>query len=97
MMAWVDELCRSLVPFILTYIKPFIITFLSSGAIGGIAEGYVLSKKYNHNLKTAKIVTARPMVKIENNVEKVEQESVPQFEDVPPNHFCLMKKLKKYC
>ena len=68
MMAWVDELCRSIVPTMLIYIKPLIITFLSSGAIGGIAEGYVLSKKYNHNLKTAKIVTARPMVKIENNV-----------------------------
>lgn len=95
MMTWVDELCRSLVPFILTYIKPFIITFLSSGAIGGIAEGYVLSKKYNHNLKTAKIVTARPMVKIENNVEEVEQESVPQFEDVPPESLLFDEETKK--
>ena len=95
MMTWVDELCKSLVPFILTYIKPFIITFLSSRAIGGIAEGYVLSKKYNHNLKTAKIVTARPMVKVENSVEKIEQEPVPQFEDMPPELLLLDEETKK--
>ena len=95
MMTWLDEICKNIVPVMLTLIKPLIITFLSTGAISGIAEGYVLNKKYNHNLKTAKMVNSRPMVKVVNNSKNIEQESVSQFEEFPPKSISLDEETKK--
>lgn len=89
---WLDEICKFIVPNILTFIKPLIITFLSTSAIGGIAEGYVLNKKYNHDLKTAKVITSRPMVKIVNALENNEQSS---YENLPPELISFDEETKK--
>ena len=91
-MEWIDEICKFIVPTILTYAKPIIITFLSTSTIGGIAEGYVLNKKYNHSLKTAKVITSRPMVKIVNDSESKEYSS---YENFPPELLSFDEETKK--
>lgn len=95
MMTWLDEFCRNIVPTLLTCIKPFIITFLSTQAIGGIAEGYVLNKKYNHNLKTAKLVTARPLIKDFNQSQNSKLENHPTFKEIPPESVTIPSEIKQ--
>lgn len=96
MSEWIEETLKFVLPNLLSALKPIFITFMSVGTIGGISEGYVLNKKYNHDLKTAKLVNDRPFVEfIETKESKIKGRTDLVLTEVPPECLTISEEEKK--